>query len=264
MTRRNFASIASVVALVALVLAATALLITQPWGNDEPLVRAGADVSGGGACLDATVAPFAQKLIEAGDCVTSFSSLPNGDIVFGTKHGLLGTYREDELKSYPAPSATGPVTNVHAETEIATFVVEQGIGVLDIDDAAFVKLPSGSQYVASGYFVALPGPGRASYATGWYRKADGDGDEQSLTFDVGTGGDLCAVYLSMPGAVPARLWCTPPGTLHPEPVLTPVPRTGGGCSRDAAEPQDAASAITISISSEGYKPARGDCPGWRA
>ncbi|HET9476329.1 MAG TPA: hypothetical protein VFP63_02445 [Dehalococcoidia bacterium] len=252
MTRRKLLAVAAVVL-------ASAVALTVFWLTSRDTEPSTAVERQTDECLpEAMVPEFAPTLDEA-DCVVSVAVADKERQIIGTKNGLIGLIEGGRLaKTSRPPQASGAVTGIFVQEELVSFVVDQGVGILSTYDQSFVELPAGGKFVSSGYYVEMPGEGRPEASARGYTRISEEGVEQLLSVGPTVAGELCASYLAYPGAWPDKLWCTPVGTLFPEPpFVTPAPRPPKACADTLpAASVDSDHAVTIAVGAAGFTKSR--------
>jgi hypothetical protein len=252
MTQRNLLAVGAMVLLSATALAAY-------WLTSRGTESSTAVEGQTNECLPQAMVPAFAPVLAETDCVVSVAVADDERQIIGTMDGLIGLIESGRLeKTSRPPLASGAVTGLSVQKEFVSFVVDQGVGVLSTHDESFLELPADGKFVSSGYYIGMPGESRPEITARGYTQVSEDGVEQLLSVGPTDAGQLCASYLAFPGAWPDRLWCTPQGSLFPEPqFVTPAPRPPKACADTLpAASVDSTHALTISVGRGGFSTSR--------
>lgn len=210
-------------------------------------------------CLQASSLPAGFALPRPSDCVTSAAHLSDGRLAIGTQQGFVGVVAGTSVTDVRAASATGAVSDLSVlpSGRIAMFVVDQGVGLLDLATAEQIKLagrrltpdrPNVANAIGESYYFQLPQPTRPhdnSLGQLAATRSDGTQEAMALVEHVEPGTSVvCVIYPPEPheaGCVDVSDIVTPLPTVPPA-----TPLTGSDpCLSANASPADQAHQLTL-------------------
>lgn len=249
----------------AIVLCLLAVSCGSPTQSAVSGSTAGANTRAGEpTCMPTSSLPREFALPAGGsDCVTTEVTLPDGRFAIGTQQGFVGIATGTSVSAVRAASATGAVSDLSVlpSGKIAGFVVDQGMGLIDLTTAKQIKLagrpltPDRPNVIGESYYFQFPkpaprghdGPLGALVATG------GDGTEEAMAIveHIQPGSSVvCVIYPPASheaGCVDVSDIVSPLPTV---PAATPI--TGSDpCLSANASPVDPAHQLALTI---GYTP----------